>query len=168
MNVTVLVDDVTLSTVVEEWGEEGHRTTVADKIVERITDHIVRGREWDPLRQRVERIRDEEIREQIKPIIAEAVSKPFATTNYYGEPTGQTTTLREVITAKVKDYLNNSSYGNRENNVQKIVREEVHRAMSAELREAIKSEREKVVAAVRAQAAELIADAVRQGVGGTR
>ena len=58
-----------------------------------------------------------------------------------------------------------SGYSHQSSALQEIIRTEVDRALTAELKVVVDAEQAKVVAAVRAKAAELIAQAVKEGVG---
>src|ERR1041385_8531249 len=100
MEIKIVVDEVTLSTVVgdvvrvDEDGDEyvdGH-STVADKVATLIKDAVVRSPEYTSLKERVTEIRNQEIREAVKPLIRQALERPIKRTNYYGEPTGKETT----------------------------------------------------------------------------
>ena len=64
-----------------------------------------------------------------------------------------------------KLFTERADYGRGSTLAQRIVAEAIGSAFTRELAAAIADEKAKVVAAVRAKAAELIADAVKQGVG---
>jgi hypothetical protein len=166
MNIEVTVSEVDLGAVIES-DYEG-RTTLADRVTADLVAQFMKTDSWPSLRERVTQIRDEEIRSLVVPAIREAFEQPISLTNTYGEATGKVATLREVIVAEARKVFTgrdrSSSYGD-ESIARKIIREEVGAAFKNELSAVIKEEREKVVAAVRAQAAELIADAVAKGVG---
>lgn len=143
--------------------------TLADLICRHALDKLANGSEWPYMKDRVRTITDEEIRSHVTGLIADALNSDLRRTNTFGEPHGEPTTLRTLISEEAKKQLTSLSdryNGPRETPIGKLVREEVERALKAELAEAIKQEREKVVAAVREKAGQLIAEAVAKGVGG--
>lgn len=168
MEINVSVENVDLKSVIGDvWGERD--TTLADAVVDRIVADL-KSDEYDlysGIRQRIKTIRDEEIRAQIAPIIAEAVAKPVQKTDGWGTPNGEPTSLTALIVAEAREQLRKpvDQYNNRQTMVQKLIADEVNKALSRELMAVVGDEKEKVVAAVRAKAAELIADAVKHGIG---
>jgi len=141
--------------------------TLGEIVARRISADLTKDDSYPGLRKRFLELRDEEIREQVKPLVTEALTGPIQKTNTYGEPTGQTTSMRELVMAEAKKIVSKptDSYGRGETFLQKLVREEISRAFIGELNKVMAAEKEKVVVAVRAKAAELIAEAVKQGVG---
>src|SRR5688572_27698447 len=105
INVTVDAEGIDLTTVIGERGYYDHDTeetitqdvTLGDEVAKRIATRLTKDSEYPGLRKRFLAIRDEEIRKAVEPIITEAISGPIQKTNNFGEPTGQTTTLRELI-----------------------------------------------------------------------
>jgi hypothetical protein len=178
MEITVNLDNLDLNTVIGQSVvidsdgdpiEEGGRT-IGDAVIDALVAKLyasVRSSESRDLTDRIRNIRDEEIRAQIVPTITEALSKDIQQTNSYGEPVGRSTTLNELIVKQVNTFLvkGTDDYRKNERLVDKIVREAIETAIKGELAAAIADEKTKVVAAVRAKAAELIADAVKQGIG---
>lgn len=177
INVTVAdIDGIDLTTVVGERTRYDHDleesvsqdVTLGDEVAKRITARLTKDDEYPGLRKRFLDIRDEEIRKAIEPIVTEAISGEIHKTNTYGEPTGQTTTIRELIMAEAKAYVTKSadSYNRGgETVLQKWVREQIATAFAKELATVMAEEKAKVVAAVRTKAADLIAEAVKQGIG---
>ena len=141
---------------------------LADVICREALRKLAKGPEWDSLKDRVRAITDEEIRNHVTDAIRDALNGEIRRTNMYGEPQGEPTTLRALIGQEATKALGKDSggYPHRETVLQKLIREQVEAALKAELAEAIKEERAKVVAAVREQAGQLIAEAVTKGVGG--
>jgi hypothetical protein len=142
--------------------------TLADVICREALRKLAKGDSWNSLAKRVQDITDEEIRNHVTALIADALNGDLRRTNSYGEPTGEPTTLRSLIGEEAKTALTRSTdgYNRGETVIGKLVREQVTQAMKAELAEAIKEERAKVVAAVHEQAGQIIAEAVTKGVGG--
>lgn len=143
--------------------------TLADLVCRAALNKLAKGPEWDNLNDRVRKITDEEIRAHVTELLKDALTGDLRRTNTYGEPHGEPTTLRTLISEEARralTALTDNYRGPRETVVGKLVREEVERALKTELVEAIADEKTKVVAAVRAKAGQLIAEAVTKGVGG--
>jgi hypothetical protein len=135
---------------------------VSEKIVERL---MHRRDRWDEtIRQRVEGIRDEEIRERIVPMVEEAISTPVQPTTGFGVPVGEPKDLRAMIVEAAQEWLHKPSdpYDGRrgKSNVRKIIADEVDRAMAAELKEAVGAAKAEVIAAVQAKGAEALAKTI--------
>lgn len=149
--------------------DEGYRDmTLGEAVAERISREIMKDDAYPTLRQKCLEIRDEVIREQLAPIVEAAITGLTQRTNQWGEPAGAPTSLRDVIVAEVKAYLQRpAEQYNRERVtlVEKFVRDAVDKAIKKELAAVILDEKTKVVAAVRAKAADIIAQAVREGIG---
>lgn len=178
MNITVNVDSVDLTSVVggktvhydEETGDYiTEDQTLADLVSEQIVRRITKDDEWPHLRTRVTDIRDEEIRSRVAPAVEAVMAEPIRKTNTYGEATGASTTMRELILDEAKKYMEKPADQYSRNGgtvLQKWVREEVEKTIKTELAAVLADEKAKVVAAVRAQASTLIAEAVKRGLGG--
>jgi hypothetical protein len=172
VQITVNVDHVDLTSIIgsrrvgtsyEDEHEEPF--TLADAIAEKVAADLRKDNHWPDLKTRVAQIRDEEIREHLRPIVADAVAAPIKRTNVYGEPTGQQVTLIEHIVTEAQAMLNRPVDGSRSQTlVQKLIREQVDRALVAELRAAVTDEKTKVIAAIRNKAAELLTEAIKQGI----
>lgn len=176
----ITVNDVKLTDEVEGWtganeyGESGRSMTIADLVAERLADRLVAENTgyYNTLHQRVDRRINELISDRVAPMIDEAMTKPIRKTNAYGEPiSGTETTMRELIVDAARKWFeqpdSTDGYGGRKGTkAQRLIAEAVGATLSKELSEVIKAEREKVVAAVRAQAADIIARSVAAGVGG--
>ncbi len=109
MDIQVTVEQPDLTTIIgQQYTDDAERApltlgdAVASKIVTRLADS---GEWWDSLRKQVHDQREEIIREEVTPVILETIRGPIPRTNSYGEITGQTTTLRELIIAEVKRML---------------------------------------------------------------
>lgn len=169
MKIDVYVEEVDLTTVV--YQDDGVTIRIGDLVADKAVAELVKSTAWNPLRERVLSVRDEQIREAVRPLIAQALAEPFTRTTEYGTPVGKPTTLREIIVEEAKRLLanahsrSNSNYIDRDTVLSKLIRETTDQVVAAELRKVIDDEKAKVVAAVRAKAADLIAEAVRQGIG---
>lgn len=141
--------------------------TLADVIADRAVRTLAYEDGRD-LRRRIGEIRDEEIRELVKPIVLGAVDSAIQETNRWGEPTGKPTTLRELVIKEAKALLTQpaDNYNRGKGTVLEVaVRNVVDRAIRAELDKVLAEEKAKVVALVQGKAAELIAEAVKKGLG---
>ena len=171
VNVTDL-DVIDLNTVIGEdvayYNPETEETeyrprTLGDVLLTRLIEHATKSGEYrDVLREKVTKIRDEVIREQIEPLITEALTGSILATNAYGEPTGGATTLRELIANRVNAYVTASGQGyHREPSpFQKLLAQEVSRQFTKELTDVISVEKEKARQMIRAHAAKVVADTV--------
>lgn len=166
---TVSIDAaLTLNTPTLDLNASVGGRTLADLIVRQALSKLAKGDAWPYLSDRVRKITDEEIRNHVAGLLKDALNSDLRRTNSYGEQQGEPTTLRTLIAEEAKSALTqvtDNYRGPRETVIGKLVREEVERSLKAELAVVIKEEREKVVAAVRVQAAQLIAEAVTAGVG---
>lgn len=147
MNIEVKVGEVDLSTVVREYGEDGSRTVadlVASEIVSRLaSDH----EEWDNISRRVRTIRDEEIRDAVRPAINEALSRPIRKTNLYGEASGEETTLSALIADEARKLIakpTDSYNSGKGSYLSQVIAAEVETAFRAEIADAVKQAREAV------------------------
>lgn len=131
---------------------------------------------WRDVLRRVNTIRDDIIAEQIRPQVEEALEASITRTNTYGEPTGKTTTLREVIVDEAKKWLTktgddfSSSRGPRrgETNVQHLIRQEVDKALTTELRAAVQEAQGDVLETVKPKAAEVLTESIERLAQGRR
>lgn len=176
MNITVSIDEVSLATAVndvlgfDEAGGElistGEQVTIADLVAAKITERVTRDENWHDFSRRVRDIRAEVIRELVRPQIERAVLAPVTLTNTYGEPSGKTTTLRELIVDEARKALNSpadpNGYGrDRKTLVQKIVAEQVQAAFTAELADAVKQARTAIADEIGKQVANSVTAAMK-------
>lgn len=168
MEIKVEVDNLSLSDVIHEGDEYNRSVTVADMVVDRIVSRLVGSNDMPDLYRRVASIRDDVIREHLQPLISAALNKPVQKTNEYGRPRGEPIPLTELILTEVKSYLGkplDRNIGRTETVVQKLIREEVERALLTELRDVIAEEKKRIVAAMRSKAAGIIAATIEAGLG---
>ena len=171
MNITVNIDEVSLSTAVDEitgYDEDGDWTgkryrTVGELVAAQILDRLVRDNHWNRLRDQMLEIRGEVIREALLPVVEKAMGESFQKTNNFGEASGAPVTMRQVIADEVKRILTNpaDNYSRDKGTVlQVMVRKEVEAALGAEIRDAVKQAREQVSAEI----GQLVATAVQAGL----
>jgi len=122
--------------------------------------------DYRSLTEHVRQLRDEEIRAAVAPEIEAALSKPLRKTNQYGEATGADTTLREMIGEEVRKQLAAPAdrYDRKETVLQRVIKEEVDRALTDELKTALAAGKSEVLAAVRKRGTEVIEEAVRKAL----
>jgi len=153
----------------ETGAVETRGKTLGDLVAEQITQKLVADDHYREMRKRYLKVRDEEIRAAVAPVVAEALAGPIQKTNSFGEPTGQQTTMRELIMAETQRLVSkgtDSGYSNRRKTfLQELIEKETGRLFAAELSAVMAAEKEKVVAAVRSAGAELLAEAVKKGIG---
>jgi hypothetical protein len=154
MEIKIEVPEITLNSVVGEivrYDEDGDaysdgQATVADKVAQLIKDAVVKSPEYTGLRERVTEIRNHEIREAVKPLIREALERPIRKTNYYGEPTGQETTLSEIIMDEAKKVFSEvkDSYRDKRPFIQAVVADEVKKAFQKDIQEQVQKARQAI------------------------
>lgn len=171
MQITVNVTEVDLNSVVgERYDDDGDRRvpqTLGEAIVREAAAILARSPDYEDVRASVRRIRTEEIHTVVAKEVEAALTEPVNPTDQWGQTTGKPTTLRAEIARiaqKAVEPRPRGSYGDPPA-LERIIREEVDRALAAELSKVVADEKAKVVAAVRAKAAELIAQAVKEGIG---
>jgi hypothetical protein len=177
MNITVKVDDVSLSTVVDEVFEyveddfggserKAGERTVAHLVADMIVDRLAQDRDrWYELSRTVTEIKRDVIREAVLPMVEQAIAEPLTKTSAYGDPIGGTTTLREVIVDEARKLLDRRANDYPSNNtqtvLQKIVAEEVQRAFAAEIKDAVARARASVADEIGKQVAGAVAAAMK-------
>lgn len=118
------------------------------------------------LRQRVEQIRDEVIREAIRPAVTEAIAVAVQPTDSWGQPTGSPmVTLREVIVKEglrqlKKDGGDAHGRGTKHTILEQVIAQEVEKALRSELLKEVEAGRAQALAAVKEQAAAVIAETI--------
>lgn len=160
MNITVQVDEVSLSTAIadvvalDEDGDpitQGERT-IADMVAAQITDRLVKSSYYPTMQEQFRTIREDEIRKAVRPQVEAALAGPLRKTNTYGEPTGQETTLRELIVEEARNAVTrpagNSYDRDKGTFLTQAVAAEVKKALSAEIASAVKAAREQVSAEI--------------------
>lgn len=137
--------------------------TLAEAIVDQAAKQLLASikEETEPVRARVRAIRDEEIREQVRPLVGDTLGMLVQRTDEYGSPKGQPVTLREVILEKAAESFKVSSR-NRKSPLEEFITQEVDRAFRGELQEAMKASRAQVLAAVREQGAQIVQETIER------
>ena len=154
----------------------GGPVTLLDRIAElaaiQLVHRLAKDRDKDTyggLVKRAQDIRDDEIREQVKVLIEEALSAPIFKTNGYGERSSEPTTLREIIAETVRKELTvpqDQGYNRpKQTTVTAFIQKEVNRAVTAEFKKAMQEAQDEVRAAVKERGAEVIAETVTRLAG---
>jgi len=173
MQITVNVSDVDLTTAIDGYSyndmdpDTRRSRTLADEIVARAALLLVKDDHYKGLKARIAEMRVEEIRRRVSDEVEAGMVEPFRLTTAYGEPKGEPVTMRTMIAEEVKKFFNEKvgDYNRQATRAATVIKTEVEKALHKELSEVIADEKAKVVAAVRAQAATIIADAVKRGIG---
>lgn len=173
IKVDVNVDNIGLQSSVgtrrkyDDDGEyEAGEVLLVDVIAQVVAEKLTKDDQYPKLRDQVLKIREEEIRAAIIPMIEKAVAAPIQKTTSYGSPVGEPTTLTELIIQTTNDILkkgiDRSGYSDSrgETLLAKLIRTEVTNAMQKELKEVIDAEKAKVVATVQKHGAALLASAL--------
>jgi hypothetical protein len=128
----------------------------------------IRLRAYREMSQHIADVRTEVIREQVTAMVREQLTKPIQKTNSWGEATGDPTTLTDLITKEVRDYLQEKaprrgySDREREGGLLQLLRVAVTDAMQKELKAEIEKARAAVRAEVAAKAGEMFGDVLKQ------
>lgn len=167
----VEVEDLDLSSAIPaHYDADDDRVpagTLADLVVRHLVDRAANTTEYkQSITDRVRTIRDEEIRAQLAPIIADALAKPLKKTNSYGEAVGPETTLRELISADVKKFLSEKDDRYRDNRtrLETMIRNAVETAFKNEIAQAVKDAKDAVAQQMGASVAEVVAAAARDAM----
>lgn len=172
--VSAPVVTITLDTAVGTLYEDGEpvgAVGIGDLIVNNATDRLVTELLAD-LREEVRRFviarADEQVTELVREMVASVLAEPFRITDRYGGA-GQPTTIRERIAeqvaAEMKPSRRDGYHHDRDRSViTAVIEDEVKKALTTELSGVVKEARDKVVTSVRNNAAEIIAQAVKDGL----
>lgn len=144
--------------------------TLGDLVAEKLADKLFAETGYENRRALIKEANREVtsiIREKAEPVITAALTGPIRLTNTFGEPTGPETTLNALIIDEAKKVVggNRTDHGRGQTLAQRLVADAVGAAFTGELSKVLADEKTKVVAAMRAKAAELISESVKQGLG---
>ncbi len=141
--------------------EEGVTTQVARMLLERLT---TRDNAYLSLDELVSQITEDEIRSRVIPLIEIALMEPRQPTDQWGNVKGEPLTMAEHINTVIHEFLTKESgdYNRRETAVKKFIREEVEKAVKADLTTSMNAAREQVQAAVKEQAATILAQTIER------
>lgn len=103
-------------------------------------------------------------------MLEEAIAGAVQRTNRFGEPEGEPTTLRSLIVAEATEQIaeakrpNRDRYGSDNNMIRQMIVEEVGKALTNDLRNALKEETDRLRKLARDQAADVIAETIAKTV----
>ena len=143
-----------------DWAEGRFAEVVADRLFHKLHEGVeekVSERIDCAVQAAITGVGEAIIREAITSAIADGWSK----TNQYGEPTGQSITLKQ----RISDMLESRSYCDRERHIDKVVKDEVEKVLRGELGAEITEVRKKARAMLDGALNEKLAAALREGLG---
>lgn len=150
-------------------------TTFAEVIAQMAAEKILATERSDAVshfRRRMVAITDEEIREQIRPLIREALEAAVQPTDAFGQPKGERKTLHELVVDVARKEITMSRgdgfRGEKRTAVEDFIRVEVKQAFAKELQDTIREAKAQVLAAVSTQAGEVIADTIERLAAGRK
>ncbi len=125
---------------------------------------------YQQLTRRAVEIRDEEIREVIRPAIVEAIDATMQPTDAYGNPKCEAQTLHEIIVEQAKKVItakDSDSYSRTKglNIVQQFIAAEVRGALDKELKATMDQAKADVLAAVQEQGAKVLSETIAKMAG---
>lgn len=125
--------------------------------------------EYNGLRTMVRQVAESEIRERLRPLIDEALTRSIQPTNPYGEATKEPMTFSEVIIQTARDMLTKTTstgYNKPQRTlVQNWLHDEAEAVIKKELAAALKEAKVEVVSAVRAKGAEILQETITRSAG---
>lgn len=168
---TVTVDLAALGMRYDEDGEPASRQSFEDAVIEAAAEKLLADTKEarHALKERVQRIRDEELRSAIAAEVRAAMDLPIQKTSQWGEAKGDPVTIRELIRLELAQFLSASPRGNdyrsssdkTPRNLEEMIREVANQALrqefETEVRDARKAIMEKVTELALAATQKLIA-----------
>jgi Asp-tRNA(Asn)/Glu-tRNA(Gln) amidotransferase B subunit len=88
------------------------RTAMRDAVVQAAATKLIAGFDYEELhemRQEVQRVRSDLVRERLLAEVEAAFSEPVQRTTSWGEKLGEPSSLRELIRAELEAFLNNTN-----------------------------------------------------------
>lgn len=152
----------------DEDGPAYEPVSLGDAVVDAIVHRLI-GEIRNDIRKSVLAAVTPVVQAEIGSVVREALAAGIRKTNTWGEPQGETQTLRELLAAQVNEYLsevpreNRNGYsgaGPRPGGFRELVSREIDDAMSKDLRQTIVEARADVAKKVRTKAAEMIGSIV--------
>lgn len=159
-------------------GDEAGPATLLDALLVEAASQLLRGATREELSgyrasvgQRVSAIRDEEIRARIVPLVDAAFDRGnIPLTNNYGEPTGKTVSMTDLILEHVQREvkigpLNRNGYRESENVMTKLVKDEIDRSLKGELKAVIDAAKTELRRTIEAEGAKVLAETISRMAG---
>jgi hypothetical protein len=125
---------------------------------------------YQQLTRRASEIRDEEIREVIRPAIIEAIDATMQPTDAYGNPKCEAQTLHEIIVEQAKKAItakDSDTYSRTKglNIVEQFIAAEVRSTLDKELKAVMDQAKADVLAAVKEQGAKVLSETIAKMAG---
>lgn len=125
---------------------------------------------YQRMTRRAVEIRDEEIREAIRPAVIEAIDATMQPTDAYGNPKCEAQTLHEIIVEQAKKAItakDSDSYSRNKglNIVEQFIASEVRSALDKELKATMEQAKADVLAAVKEQGAKVLSETIAKMAG---
>ncbi len=125
---------------------------------------------YQQMTRRAAEIRDEEIREAIRPAVIEAIESSMQPTDSYGNPKCEAKTLHELIVEQAKKAItakDSDSYSRTKglNIVEQFIASEVKSALDKELKDTMEQAKADVLRAVQDQGAKVLSDTIAKLAG---
>lgn len=144
------------------------RTAMRNAVVAAAAEKLVAGFDADTLhemRQEVHRVRSELVRERLVAEVTAAMDLPIQRTTRWGDPTGKSTTLRELIREELEEFLAGTrterkmdSYDKSPHNLRELVNLVARDTMHGELGKSVRAARAEVNKQVQAILVQAIAE----------
>lgn len=107
------------------------------------------------------------IDQRVQPMLDEAFANPIPLTNTYGEPTGKSKTLREMVIETAQTAMNRrtDNYGRNKSVLEEALEKVTVKVLGKELQEEIESQKAQVRAALKDSAASVLAQSMAKQMG---
>lgn len=175
ITVTMNIDLTTeVGTHYTQVGEDDYRNepeTLGDRVAHLLAEKVYQQAKssladtWPATNHRYGDAIDKAIEERV----AAELARPVTPTDGYGHPKGEPTTLGEVIDQRIAQWLSqrtgDSFSNNRTTNLQKLINDAVGAALTRDINGAIDAAKLEVTAAVKAQAAQVLAETLTRAAG---
>ena len=169
VEIVVSLDRVIGRTRPYDEDEVSEEITVLDAVIDRAAKDLLRDVSYDVKRE-ITTAAGKAAKEQAAAAIIEVMAGPIQPTNHFGEPSGQPTSLRELVSAEVTAWLrktpnrNSGAYERDQPPFVQWLREVVDKALREELKAPVAEAKKAAVDRVRDQAADLVAAAVQEAM----
>lgn len=151
---TVTVDLAALGMRYDEDGDPAGRQSFEDAVIEAAAAKLLGDAKElrQALKERVQRIRDEELRAAIAGEVRAAMDLPIQRTSQWGEAKGEAVTIRELIRLELEKFLSASPRGNdyrsssdkTPRNLDEMIREVANEALRKEFDTEVRAARKAV------------------------
>lgn len=174
ITVTMAID---LSTVVGQHyvqrGEDDYGTepeTLGDRVAAVVAEKVYQAGKREDAWPSTSQLYAEAINRAVEERVAAEMNRSVTPTDSYGSPKGAPTTLGEIIDQRIATWLKQpagDSWNGRgsESNLQKLINAAVGSALTRDVNGAIESAKVQVTAAVKAQAAQVLAETLTRAAG---